>query len=270
MQSQFSFKKSITVFLAAVFFTLMAFPSTSGIGQTAVLRPPLQFGNDYLIENEIRQHVKLHKLPELSQSVMASKFVRQGSQDKKRISITFDDGPYLMTEKYIKVLQEYDIQATFFLIGVQIEKYPDEAKKIVEGGYEIGVHSYAHRNLSAMNLSSIEADFEKSLAAVKKITDSNIRFFRPPFGAFNDSVIGVAKKHNLATILWCVDPRDWQENNPDLVAQHVLDHAVNGAIILLHEGRESTVNALPKIIEGLWAQGYEIVPLSELLSEEIS
>jgi len=273
MQTQVSLKKCVATFLVAIFFSLLAFPGKSSIGQTAVSTPPLSFGNsyrDFLVEQEIRQQIQLNTLPQLSQSVMAAKFIRQGPQGNKWVSLTFDDGPYLMTEKYLNILQEYNVQAAFFLIGVQIEKYPDEAKKIADSGYEIGVHSYAHRQLTAMAPSSIENDFEKSLAAVRKITDSNIRFFRPPFGDFNDTVIQIAKKHNLSTVLWCVDPRDWKENNPDKVAQHVVEHAVNGAIILLHEGRESTLKALPQIIEGLWAKGFEIVPLSELLSEEIT
>jgi len=272
MQIQINFKKFITTCLFTVIFSLLAFSNTSSIGQIAISKLHFLKGNDYrdyLVEKEIRQQMRSNALPQLSQSVMASKFIRQGSQTKRRVSITFDDGPYLLTDQYINILKNYNINATFFLIGVQVEKYPDMAKKIAESGYEIGVHSYAHRRLSTMNINSIVDDFEKSLSVVKRITDSDIRFFRPPFGDFNDSVIDIAKKNNLTTVLWCVDPRDWQEDNPTIIAQHVIDYAVNGAIILLHEGRESTLTALPLIIEGLWDKGFEIVSLSELLSEEI-
>jgi peptidoglycan/xylan/chitin deacetylase (PgdA/CDA1 family) len=272
MQLQIIYERCITIFLIAALFSLWAFPGKSSIGQTAVSKPPLFINNDdpdFLDEKEIRQQVQLNTLPPLSQSVIASKFIRQGAQDKKRVSITFDDGPYSFTEKYINILQEYNVHAAFFLIGIQVEKYPDEAKKIVESGYEIGIHSYNHRQLTAMSINSIEDDFQRSLSAVKKITDSDIRFFRPPFGDFNDTVIDIAKKHKLTTILWCVDPRDWQRDDPDIIAQHVIENAVNGAIILLHEGRKSTLLALPQIIEGLWEKGFDIVSLSELLSDEI-
>ncbi|MFY9312486.1 MAG: polysaccharide deacetylase family protein [Tepidanaerobacteraceae bacterium] len=272
MQVQMKFERYIATLIIAVLFSMLAFPGKSSVGQTAVSKlPPLLHRDlhDYLVEQEIRQQVRLNILPQLSQSVMAARFLRHGPEGKKRVSITFDDGPFLFTEKYISVLKEYDVDAAFFLIGVQIDKYPDEAKKIAESGYEIGVHSYGHRQLTAMSRSSIENDFEKSLSAVKRITDSEIRFFRPPFGEFNDTVIDIAKKYNLTTVLWCVDPRDWQETDPDVIARHVIDRATNGAIILLHEGRESTIEALPQIIEGLWERGFEIVSLSELLSEEI-
>lgn len=262
----------ICIILVIGLFSFWAFPSKSSIGQTVTTMPPLLINEnepDFLDEKDIRQQIQLNTLPPLSQSVQASKFIRQGSNDKKRVSITFDDGPYSLTEKYINVLQKYDVHATFFLIGIQIEKYPDEAKKIVESGYEIGIHSYSHRQLTAMGKSSIENDFQKSLSAIKSITDSEIRFFRPPFGDFNDAVIDIAKRHKLTTVLWCVDPRDWQNDDPNVIAQHVIEKAENGAIILLHEGRESTLVALPQIIEGLWERGFNIVSLSELLSDEI-
>lgn len=268
---RFPYVRCIFIIFIIGLFSFWAFPGKSSIGQTAVVEPPLWIESslDFLDEKEIRQQIQLDTLPPLSQSVLASKFVRQGPHDKKRVSITFDDGPYLLTEKYINILQKYNVQATFFLIGVQVEKYPDEAKKIADSGYEIGIHSYNHRQLTAMSISSLEDDFQKSLSAVKSITDSDIRFFRPPFGDFNDTIIDTAKKHSLTTILWCVDPRDWQKDDPKVIAQHVIERAENGAIILLHEGRVATLKALPHIIEGLWARGFEIVSLSELLSDEI-
>lgn len=255
-----------------VLFSLGAFPGKSSIGQTYVAEPVYWINwnrLDFLDEKAVRQQVHINTLPPLSESVLASKFIRQGPDHKKRVSITFDDGPYLLTEKYIDVLQKYNIDATFFLIGIQIEKYPDEARRIAESGYEIGIHSYNHRRLTEMNINSLEEDFQRSLSAIRNITDSEIRFFRPPYGSFNDAVIDIAKKHKLTTVLWCVDPRDWQRNDSNYIARHVVEKAENGAIILLHEGREATLKALPRIIEGLWEKGFEIVPLSELLSDEI-
>lgn len=269
--NKFSYIRCIFIVFIVMFFSFCAFPGKSSIGQTAVAQQPLWINwdnMDFFDEREIRQ-MRQKTLPSLSESVLASKFIRQGPNYKKRVAITFDDGPYLLTEKYISVLQEYNIQATFFLIGVQIEKYPDEAKKIVESGYEVGIHSYSHRQLTTMDISSIEDDFQKSLSAVKSIANSEIRFFRPPYGSFNDTVIEIAKKHGLTTALWCVDPRDWQVDDWNLIARHVIEKAENGAIILLHEGREATLKALPSIIEGLWARGFDIVSLSELLSDEI-
>ena len=108
--------------------------------------------------------------------MLESKFIRQGSEEVNKVAITFDDGPYLLTEKYIEVLQTYDVPATFFMIGVQIEKYPDSAKKIIENGYEVGIHSYAHTQLTRMSIDPIDDDFQKTITAIKNIADTDIRF----------------------------------------------------------------------------------------------
>lgn len=250
INTQFPYLRYIMIIIFVVLFSFWAFPSQSSIGQTG--KPGAEISShssanktnaDFLDEKDMRHLKQPPVMPALSKSALASKFIRQGSQNVKRVALTFDDGPYLLTEKYIQILQEYDVRATFFLIGVQVEKYPNEAKMIIDNGYEIGIHSYGHKQLTKMDTGLMENDFRKSLAAVRNIAEVDIRFFRPPFGDFNDNVIQTAKSHRLTTILWCVDPRDWQKNDPDEIAQHVLEKADNGAIILLHEGREGTLKA---------------------------
>lgn len=280
-ETQISYLKYIICILFAVFFSFCTFPCQISTGQadkivasTSAQQLNINDENNtaFLDEMELKQLKQLQDrgpkaLPPLSKSVLASKFIRHGSEDIKQVAITFDDGPYLLTEKYIEILKAYDIRATFFLIGVQVEKYPDDAKMIIDNGYEIGIHSYNHKKLTNMSIDSIETDLIKSLETIEKIArETDIRFFRPPFGSFNDSVIETAKKHNLTTVLWCVDPQDWQKDDSEQIARHVIEKANNGAIILLHEGRQGTLEALPRIIEGLWKKGFEIVSLSELLS----
>ena len=136
---------------------------------------------------------------------------------------------------------------------------------IIDSKNELGLHSYSHKQLTKMAPDYIKIDFQDSLTAINNIAETDIRFFRPPFGDFNDTIIEAAKDHDLITVLWCVDPRDWKINNPQQIAKHVIENAENGSIILLHEGRQSTLEALPYIIEGLWNKGFEIVSLSELL-----
>ncbi len=281
---EFLYPKCITIILLIGLFTFWAFPSKSSTGEPEIIidKPSLTTCNyshtDFMDEEKLRKvylaenreiENKAPKVyPTLSSSVLESKFIRQGSEEVNKVAITFDDGPYLLTEKYIEVLQTYDVPATFFMIGVQIEKYPDSAKKIIENGYEVGIHSYAHTQLTRMSIDPIDDDFQKTITAIKNIADTDIRFFRPPFGDFNDSIIQIAKSYDLTTVLWCIDPRDWQKDDPDAIAEHIIEKAENGAIILLHEGREGTLAALPLIIEGLRENNFEIVSLSELLSVE--
>lgn len=268
-------KRYIIFFLFVGLFSLWAFPGHSSIGQTEQVVIDTAKNditnyrmNDYLDEGEIihSKQAQTENKPTLPASVLTSKFIRQGPKDVKKVALTFDDGPYMMTDKYIDVLRAYDINAAFFLIGSQIEKYPEQAKIIIENGHEVAVHSYSHKQLSKMSAESIENDLQKSISIINNVAETDIQFFRPPFGDFNDTVIKTAKKHDLTTILWCVDPRDWQKDNPGQIVTHVLEKTDDGAIILLHEGREGTLKALPQIIEGLWEKGFEIVSLSELLS----
>ena len=195
-----------------------------------------------------------------------SKPITNGKPNVKKVALTFDDGPYTLTDEYLKILQQYDVPASFFLLGMQVDKYPEKAKNIVDLGFEVGIHSYAHKQLTKMTSTSVNDDLVKSLKSLKNATGIESNLFRPPYGAFNKAVIETAQKHDLATVLWNVDPRDWDSNSADSIANHVIEHTQDGSIILLHEGRDSTLKALPKIIHGLRERGFEIVFISELLS----
>ena len=175
--------------------------------------------------------------------VISSDYVRQGSKELKKLPSPLMMGLF-STGEYLDILETYNIPATFFLIGIHVEKYPDQAKMIIDSKNELGLHSYSHKQLTKMAPDYIKIDFQDSLTAINNIAETDIRFFRPPFGDFNDTIIEAAKDHDLITILWCVDPRDWKINDPQQIAKHVIQNAENGSIILLHEGRQSTLEAL--------------------------
>lgn len=259
--------------LVLVLIFSVGFPSKSSSAQ-AVFNPS-DFNikeQDFLEEQEeICEQNCLQvssKDKNLKPSIDISKPIRHGEQNVKKVALTFDDGPYALTDEYIKVLREYDVPATFFLLGMQIDKYPDKAQSIADVGFEIGIHSYAHKQLTKMTTDSLNADLAESLSSLKAATGIDTNLFRPPYGDFSETVVETAQKYDLATILWNVDPRDWQKNSAEAIANHVLEYTQDGSIILLHEGREGTLKALPKIIDGLREKGYEIVSISELLSSQ--
>lgn len=182
----------------------------------------------------------------------------------KKVALTFDDGPYAVwTAEYLKVLEEYEVPAAFFLVGTRVEKYQEIANKISEKGFDLGSHSYRHGKLTLAKPEKLDQDFRKTIAALSIAGD--VEYFRPPYGDYNQMVIKTAAKHGLKTICWNVDPRDWETEDSGKIVQRVLSHTKDGSIILLHEGRKSTLAALPRIITGLKDQGYQLVRISELM-----
>lgn len=189
---------------------------------------------------------------------------RGNSAAGKKVALTFDDGPYqVWTAEYIKVLEDNEVPAAFFLVGTRVEKYPEITRKIAEKGFDLGSHSYRHGRLSQAKPEVLAEDFRKTIAALS--LSGEVKYFRPPYGDYNRLVTDTAQKNNLLTIGWNVDPRDWDTENSDKIVQSVLAHVKDGSVILLHEGRKSTLAALPQIITGLREKGYQIVTLEELM-----
>lgn len=186
---------------------------------------------------------------------------------EKRIALTFDDGPVPgWTEKYLEVLSEHQVPATFFLIGTYATKAPDLVQKVALAGHDIGAHSNSHKKLTQLKQEQVTAELWAAATGIFKITSQPVAYFRPPYGATDRKVIEAARELGQTVILWNVDPRDWETADAKKIANHVLNRAGPGSIILLHEGKAQTLQALPLIIEGLKAQGYELVTVSELFN----
>ncbi|MEN3002867.1 polysaccharide deacetylase family protein [Dehalobacterium formicoaceticum] len=182
----------------------------------------------------------------------------------KKVAITFDDGPVPgFTAEYLGVLNEHQVPATFFMVGTQVKKYPHLAQKIADMGFTLGSHSYQHSRLTLKSPDIIQEDFRKTEAVFASLGE--VRFFRPPYGDYNDLITKTAQSFGLTSIGWNVDPRDWDSEDSTQIANHVLTHVKDGAIILLHEGKPSTLAALPKIFNGLTEMGYQVVPVADLL-----
>lgn len=216
--------------------------------------------------SELLDSPELTEIPEQpnEEEVIDATVFRGNPQAGKIVAITFDDGPYAVwTAEYLKVLEEYQVPAAFFLVGTRVERYPEIARKIAEKGFDLGSHSYRHGRLTLVKQEILDEDFRKTIAALSM--SGEVKYFRPPYGDCNQSVMETAKKYGLKTIGWNVDPRDWETEDSDKVIQRVLSHATDGSIILLHEGRKSTLAALPKIITGLQDKGFQLVTISELM-----
>ncbi|ATW26536.1 polysaccharide deacetylase family protein [Candidatus Formimonas warabiya] len=202
----------------------------------------------------------------LAEQKRSAQIFRENPEAGKQVALTFDDGPYaIWTAEYLKVLEEYHVPATFFLVGTRAEKFPQLVKKIAAKQCEIGSHSYQHAQLTLKNQQALEKDFQRTIAAFKK-AGQEIFLFRPPYGAYNRAVLDTAETFGQIGIGWNVDPQDWNTKQADLIVSRILSRVTPGAIILLHEGRKSTWKALPKIISGLEQKGYQLVTVSQLIS----
>ena len=212
----------------------------------------------------------LFMTPVFSASAQESDIVFSKNQEaSKKIALTFDDGPHpRFTEKILNVLEKYDIKATFFVIGVNIENYPAPLKRIVQSGHEIGNHSYTHANQKALSEENIRCEIEKCENLIYESVGVKAKLFRPPQGQYGEGVEKIAREKGCSIILWSIDTKDWEHNPAKSIEELILSSIGCGDIILMHDytsGKNSACEALEMIIPELLSKGYEFVTVSELL-----
>lgn len=182
---------------------------------------------------------------------------------EKRIAITFDDGPNQdYTEILLKGLKERGVHATFFLLGKEVEKYPEIVKQMYEDGHLIGTHSYEHVNLCNLSDCAAIEQVDKTNEAIYEITGSYPEYIRPPYGCWKSNLDYETK---MIEVLWDVDPLDWKTSNSGVIAKRVLDKVEEDSIILLHDASESSVEAAFQIIDELKKEGYTFVTVDKIL-----
>ena len=197
----------------------------------------------------------------------------------KYVALTFDDGPNPpYTDQIAEYLHEQKVPATFFVVGMAVEKYPDSVKREIEYGDAIGNHSWDHAHLVLETRHHIRYELQATDDAIVKATGVHTNLFRPPFGARDYAVIQVAHDMGYQVIMWSVPlPRDWEDPSPRVIADRVLRHVENGSIIVLHDGnkgrggdREATVEATKLLVPELRAQGYRFVTVPQLIALGVS
>lgn len=187
------------------------------------------------------------------------------AEEKKQIAITFDDGPNPdYTMKLLKGLKKRGVKATFFVLGEEVERYPDILKATYDDGHMIGVHSYQHVNFGQIGDAAALEQVEKTQQAIYDVTGEYTGYIRPPYGCWKKEL---DQELPMIEVLWDIDPLDWATKDADTVVQRVLQKIPDGSIILLHDASESSVSAAFTIIDTLQKQGYEFVTVEELILE---
>ena len=200
----------------------------------------------------------------------------QSIQIKKRIALTFDDGPYgTSTAQVLAILESKQIPATFFLIGQNVLKQPALVKQIVAQGNQIGNHSFDHALfLATMSRSSLDAELFKTQRVIASTTGLLPHFYRPPYGKVSEAMLKEVEREGFVVVTWNDESRDWDKAvSSTTIAANVIKAARPDGVILLHDGRDTQINyprenmlgALPTIIDSLKTEGYEFVTLDMLL-----
>ena len=188
---------------------------------------------------------------------------------EKVIAISFDAGwGNEDTQQLIDILAKYKVKATFFLVGTWVDSYPESVKALFEAGHEIMNHSNKHKNMPALSKQGIIEDIEECNKKIEAITGVRPTLFRPPSGAYNNTLIDAVAGINMYTIQWDVDSHDWMKKSKEYIIDRVTKRVKPGSIVLFHNAAENTPEALPDIIETLLADGYKFVPISELIYKD--
>jgi peptidoglycan/xylan/chitin deacetylase (PgdA/CDA1 family) len=189
-----------------------------------------------------------------------------GPRDRNLVALTFDDGPSEYTPRFLQVLREKQVPATFFEIGEEMLRYPAAMRQILREGDEIGNHTMHHVEFPDYG------EIAPATTLAQSITHFRPCLFRPPGGAVNSAVIGAAAEDGLRTITWDVDPADWSTPGTSAIYSRVVDATQAGSIILMHDGggpRDETLAALPQIIDTLRTRGYGFATVTSLLGQRM-
>ena len=194
---------------------------------------------------------------------------RAHANEGAKIALTFDDGPHPhYTHEILGILAEYNVRATFFVVGENVEFYPNMLCEVQAAGHEIGNHTYDHSRLGRFSTARVSDEILRTEQAVFELCDCRTKLFRPPEGMMNDAVLDAARALDYRVILWNIDTRDWDHTPPEQIAENILTHVKSGDIILMHDyiGHDSpTPAALRLVIPALLEAGYHFVGVSELL-----
>ncbi|UED80727.1 polysaccharide deacetylase family protein [Lysinibacillus sp. CD3-6] len=191
---------------------------------------------------------------------------KQVETTQKVVALTFDDGPTENVNMILPLLEKYHAKATFFLIGEEIETHPDEAKKIVEQGHQIGNHTYSHNRMVFKTLSYYKKEIEKTDLLIRNAGFKGEIDVRPPNGKKLIGFPYYLKKHHRDTITWNLEPDSYYSLATDKV-NYVKENIEPGSIILIHpmyDKTDNTLQTIEGILQELSNEGYTFVTVNEL------
>ena len=190
--------------------------------------------------------------------------------DKKQIAISFDAAwGNDDTEQLINILKEYEVPATFFVVGAWVDKYPESVKQLSDAGHQIQNHSNTHPHMPQLSREQMKDEILSCNQKIEAITGKTPTLFRPPYGDYDNALIETMNELKMSTIQWDVDSLDWKDNaTPESICKRVTSKVKNGSIVLFHNDADHTPKALPNILKCLKEQGYEFVFIEDLIYKD--
>jgi peptidoglycan/xylan/chitin deacetylase (PgdA/CDA1 family) len=197
---------------------------------------------------------------------------KSGSRRRREIALTFDDGPWPDTRQFLDVLERERVGATFFLIGRQVAGNEELLRRMLRDGDAIGNHTFSHPDLRRLSPSGVRHELSAASDAIHHAVGYRPCLFRPPYGGYDRTIVGLAAARHMTTVTWDVDPRDWSRPGSAAIEQRVRAQVRPGSIVLMHDGggpRTQTLAALPRIVHALRRRGMRLVTLPEMLGYRV-
>lgn len=169
------------------------------------------------------------------------------------------------TQILIDTLEKYKVKTTFFVVGDWVEKYPESVKALADAGHEVMSHSNHHDHYNSLTAEEIAADLKAGNEKIEAVTGACPTLIRCPYGEYDDHVIRAIRDYGMEPVQWDVDSLDWKDLSAAEITQRVTERVQPGSIVLFHNAAKHTPEALPAILEKLIAQGYAVVPISQLV-----
>ena len=164
-------------------------------------------------------------------------------------------------------LSKMKAKATFYITGELALKYPEEVKKIVNNGNELGNLSYKYVSLEDKSGQEIEKQISECTKVLEKISCTKIKTYRAPYGEYTDIIIQQAQAQNLSIVQWNIDSLDYNGLNEDEMLERINKNLSPGSIILMHNSAKNTAQSIENILHNIIEQGYEITTVSDLISQ---
>ena len=197
-----------------------------------------------------------------------------GNTHIREIALTFDDGPNpYYTPQILTILQQFGVKATFFDVGYLVADYPNIVRQEYHQGNIVGNHSWSHPVLTYFSAQGIKSQLTSTTNIIQATIGVRPSFFRPPYGAINNTVLAQARNLHYTTVLWDGSSADWNLPGVNAIVSRIVHYARNGAILLLHDGggnRAQTVTALPIIIATLKSRGFKFVTIQQLVDDLVA
>ena len=225
--------------------------------------------------NTIKKQVKNMEIDLSSSSVVLDKNIKDVlynydydlysnkliDRNKPMVALTFDDGPNANTSRVLDILEKYNVKATFFVLGTNIEGYEDTILRMKELGMEIGNHMYSHKLMTILTEEEITSEIKKVDDLVFDIINRYPSLIRPSYGTSNKRMLKIIDR---PVIIWDIDTLDWKYHNSTRISNKILDKVSDGDIVLMHDIYSATANSLEITIPKLLDKGYQLVTVSEL------